>query len=462
MTKTIRWWSCSLILLVGLGAACGDSEEEPGEVENPNANEEPGVNQELPPPEPTYTYYQDVGPILDARCGSCHGDQAFGGLDFSTYEAVYATRPLIEIALKEGTMPPWLAADGCTEYQHSLQLEPGELDLLLTWLDEGAPTGDAGDPGAPLDAPSGGLERVDVELEMDGDYEPRLKPDDYRCFVIDWEGEEDQYITGFNVVPGNPEIVHHVIAFYAPPALADEALARQDAEEGMGYTCFGTPGLGEDVDFTGNESVGWLGSWAPGGTGVNFPEGTGISVAPGSKIIMQVHYNTYDGQDDTDRSAVQFKVDDQVEKPARYLPWANPAWPSNPSTMAIPAGDAEVAHSFGFDLVGFANRDITIYSANLHMHMLGTSGKLWVDRAAGDEQCLLEIPRWDFNWQSEYHLQEPVTLTDGDELWIGCEWDNSAGNQPVIQGSQIDPQDVGWGDGTTDEMCLGVFYVTFD
>jgi hypothetical protein len=297
-------------------------------------------------------------------------------------------------------------------------------------------------------------------LTMPVEYEPQLKPDDYRCFVVDWTEESTRYITGMNMVPGNPAIVHHVIAFHVPPSLVDPAIEKEESEDGPGYTCFGAPGI-NDSSLGQPGGVQWLGSWAPGGQGVNFPEGTGIIVQPDSKVILQVHYNTYEGETQTDRSTVQFSVEDSVDTVAHYLPWTNPSWVFSPSLMSIPAGDAEVVHSFGMDLASVAGMSFRIYSANLHMHMLGSRARTWIRRSDGDD-CLLEIPRWDFNWQHEFLLEEPKLLAAGDELWLECEWDNSADNQPVIQGEQIEPRDVGWGDGTTDEMCLAIFYVTVE
>ena len=74
--------------------------------------------------------------------------------------------------------------------------------------------------------------------------------------------------------------------------------------------------------------------------------------------------------------------------------------------------------------------------------------------------CLLDIPEWDFNWQYAYEIEESVLFNPGDQLGISCEWDNSASNQHRVNGQLPDPQDVDWGDGTQDEMCLGVLYIT--
>jgi hypothetical protein len=152
-------------------------------------------------------------------------------------------------------------------------------------------------------------------------------------------------------------------------------------------------------------------------------------------------------------------VDSSVDKKAHVLLWANPEWVTD-RTMDIPAGQSDVVHRWSYepleflpDLTGGTFREdqpFTVHSAALHMHTLGTHGRLEVLRQGGTTQCLLDIPRWDFNWQNAYQFQEPKVVRPGDQLSIECHWNNSAPGA----------RDVNWGDGTQDEMCLGVFYIT--
>ena len=169
-----------------------------------------------------------------------------------------------------------------------------------------------------------------------------------------------------------------------------------------------------------------------------------------------------------DRTKIEFKVESEVDQVARFLPWANPQWLSGDSMM-IPAGEPDATHSFAFDattVLGAVTEGelpdgaFTIHAAGLHMHTLGTSGTLEIRRAEGDDTCLLDIPAWNFHWQGGYELREPVTVNPGDQLSIECHWDNTAENQQVVGGRPLEPRDVTWGEGTTDEMCLGGFYVT--
>jgi hypothetical protein len=94
------------------------------------------------------------------------------------------------------------------------------------------------------------------------------------------------------------------------------------------------------------------------------------------------------------------------------------------------------------------------------MHTRGTRAKLEIERAGGAKECVLEIPQWDFHWQGAYDLTQPKTARPGDRLALECHWDNSAANQPIVGGQRQPPRDLNWGEGTNDEMCLGLFYVT--
>ncbi|MFT5434613.1 MAG: hypothetical protein ACI9OJ_005327, partial [Myxococcota bacterium] len=146
--------------------------------------------------------------------------------------------------------------------------------------------------------------------------------------------------------------------------------------------------------------------------------------------------------------------------------WSNFQWLSGKG-MDIPAGDPEVTHSYAANpggLVGFFNenadgKELTLHSANLHMHTLGVSGSVYVERADGTTECLLEMPQYDFGWQRSYGFMEPVVLKPGDKLGITCTWDNSPTNQLVVDGVPLEPVDQQWGEGTSDEMCIAFFYV---
>jgi hypothetical protein len=138
--------------------------------------------------------------------------------------------------------------------------------------------------------------------------------------------------------------------------------------------------------------------------------------------------------------------------------------------MNIAAGDPDATHSFTLSagLLGalrsgsalHAPQPLTVYSASLLMHLRGARAMLSLDRASGGQSSLLDIPRWDFHWQASYQFAEPKRVNRDDRLTIECHWDDSADNQPVIAGHVLTPEELNWGEGTTDETCLGFLYAT--
>lgn len=404
-----------------------------------------------------YTYYRDVKPIIDGRCLGCHLAGGIGPFALGSYEDVAPIRALISSVVTARTMPPFLPSPGCNEYSYDPSLSDEQIALIADWAAGGAPEGDPADASEPLYPYIPAAPDFDTTLEMPEPYTPQVRPDDYRCFVVDWPFDTPKYITGFGVVPGDARVVHHIIAYYAAPDAVATAEANDAAEDGPGYTCFGGPLIGGE----GGQAP-WLGSWAPGGTGTKYPAGTGLPMEPGSKVIVQIHYNTLTTDPVPDKTRVQFETADSVDKEAFFHLWASPAWLTG-NSMAIPAGDPAVSHSFSLDpTVTTGGRPITLYAAALHMHLLGTAAWTWVDRADGREDCLVRINHYDFGWQGGVGFANPVTIQPGEKLGIECTWDNSMANQPSVGGEQLTPTDRRWGDGTTDEMCLGIYYATVD
>jgi len=392
-------------------------------------------------PEGALTYYRDAKPIFDAKCATCHVEGGIAPFATTSYATLKDWAKVIKDNVVAKTMPPWLADDSCAEYVADRALSQDQIDLLAKWVDDGAYEGDPKDEGKPLVLPpSYALSRVDRTLEMAAAYTATVTPDEYRCFVLDWPETTTKFVTGFGANPGNPAVVHHVIAYIVGPDQVAQVKKLDDADDGPGYLCYGGPGL---------NSVGFLGGWAPGGRGNDFPAGTGQRIDAGSKIILQVHYNSLAAGVQPDQTSVDVKIEDKVEKEAWVQPWTNPGWISG-SGMLIPAGQMDVTHTFSFDPTQYISdgQPFVIYSANHHMHTLGTTGKLWIDRQDGTQECLLDIPRWNFHWQNSYGFAKNKTFQPGDRLGIECHWDNTTA------------KDVTWGEGTTDEMCIGFFYLT--
>ncbi len=179
-----------------------------------------------------------------------------------------------------------------------------------------------------------------------------------------------------------------------------------------------------------------------------------------------MHYSLAGANDLSDLSSVDLKIEKQVEKEAAFAPWLNTAWVGG--AMDIPMGEKEVKHSYTGDPRGFfklfsGDMDLkggfVVHAVTLHMHKLGTSALVRLEREDGTQETLLQISHWDFNWQRLYNFEEPVTVQPGDQLTVECHWDNSQENQPIVGGVKQTPKDVNWGEGTVDEMCVNKNYI---
>ncbi len=420
-----------------------------------------------------YTYNADVQPLLAAHCESCHES---GGIAFplQTYAQAFANRAAIATDVQSLRMPPWLPDDTCNSYKADPSLSAQEIAVLAAW----AAYPSEGDPKilpVKITQPTS-LGRVDLSLPMAQAYAPRAEPDDYECFLLDWPETATTYVTGFSIVPGNPRLVHNASAYIASPGQLSSYTRQLEQLPDGGtlprYPCFGGPTSGLDA------LVNWLGLWVPGIASGELPQGTGIQVQPGSKVVLQINYTPGNDPGATDLSTVQLELSSTVAKQGALLPFANPSWVLGGNTgvsdagssLFIPAGQASYNVQFQLDPTPYlglltnniipAGTPITVYSAVGRMLLHGTQEQLSVIHPDQSETCLLNLKQWDFGWQGNYFFRAPIQVVPGDQLAISCTYDNSAANQPMVDGGLLTPAVLSWGESVTDELCLGLCYVT--
>ena len=233
------------------------------------------------------TYYQDIAPVLSERCGACHVAGGVAPFALSTYEQAEMFAPALRVSVELETMPPWPPGGATPELLYDRSLPEAERELLLAWVDAGAPEGDASDP-APLRQPEqAALPTVDLTTDLGADYVPDASlSDDYRCFVIDLGTTADQVAVGYQWKPGNHKTVHHVLSTLFTPESASAIAALDDADAGPGWSCFGGYS-----NIPGAEAVGSLGGWVPGVTAVNYPAGNTPPIA--TTAILSTTLTTY-------------------------------------------------------------------------------------------------------------------------------------------------------------------------
>lgn len=334
-----------------------------------------------------------------------------------------------------------------------------------------------------------------LELAMPEPYTPSAPTygtDDYRCFLLDPELDRRTFVTGVDVRPGHEETVHHVILFRVEPDQVAAANAMDSGEPGQGWTCFGGTGLSSGV---GDQLDGapWLGAWAPGGGERVMGKDIGIALEKGSRVIMQVHYNLLAGQS-PDVSAARLRVaaGDRDLKPLETMllpaPVELPCRPGHEEPLCDreaavrdvigrfgdQAGQTVAGLQFlcGGDLadppagpVQRCDRNVlepaVVRAAAGHMHLLGRSITIELNPGRADHRTLLRIRPWNFDEQGAVPLAEPARIGPGDVLRVTCR--HSQGMRDLLPALADQPERyVVWGEGTTDEMCLGIVMLTRD
>lgn len=392
----------------------------------------------------TPTYYKDVLPIIEAHCQGCHIAGGIAPFALTSYEQVAAHAAIIVAVTQTGHMPPWPPDDRCRPMQHPRTLAAADKATLEAWYRARNPAGDRAD-ARPRPAPVE-LAVPDLRLAMGAPYLPdQTLSDDYRCFIVDPGLAEDRYVTGFAVYPGNHAVVHHVLVYAANPEDLAAVMAKDGADGRPGYACYGGPGV---------EDGSPIGGWAPGTAPLEFAAGTGIKVEAGSRMILQLHYNTTNAPGESDLTEVGLFL---APLGSQLLEAINA--PLRPDEIDVRAGDADGVAEV-VQLLPFKGR---VYAVAGHMHGRGKRITARLTHADGTEDCVLDIPDWDFHWQGTYQFVTPLDVVPGDKVTLTCRYDNSAAAQPPgPDGNALPPADLHWGERSSDEMCLLYAYLTFD
>ncbi len=381
------------------------------------------------------TFAKDVAPILQKNCQQCHRPGQVGPFSLVTYEQARKRADDLASQVLERKMPPWKPDPTVGPgFKHSKALSTEEIATIAAWAESGAPEGNPDDlPTPPTYRDGWSLGDPDLVLEAPEDFAiPAEGGDIYRCFVIPTNLPKDMYISAIEYHPGNRKVVHHVLAYVDT---AGQARKRDEADPGLGYSCFSGPGI---------EIHGDLGGWAPGNEPAFLPEGVGRILPSKADVVMQVHYHP-SGKPETDRTRIGIYF---AKKPIKQiLHWSASLNPR----LKIPAGAKNYLVEAGYkgtEKKGWVvPMDVTALGVTPHMHKLGRDMTMTVTYPDGRDQDLIRIGDWDFNWQNTYYFEEPIDLPKGTVLKVRAHYDNTT------------DKEVKWGEATTDEMCIGFIAV---
>ncbi len=404
------------------------------------------------------TWHKDVAPIVQRKCATCHVAGGVAPFALGTLAEWKAMEQPALAAMRSGKMPPFPGKQDCADYDPTQAISAAQKATIETWVEEGGKEGTATE-FVELPGKVDRLTRVDLSLPIVVPYQPVEFPDEYRCFLIDWPYTEPKHISGYELRPGVTGMVHHADIFYLNPDTAAEWQKRDDADPKLGWECYDIP-IGQQG--------GWIGTFVPGNRGVDFPAGTTLKIPVGAKIYLQIHYNATASTAKPDQSTLDLRIEEKPGRLAAVMALSDPNWPTK-RTMAIPAFQKDVEHHFDVQITDFASiinsafvdgKPLKPYATTMHLHQLGQAASLKIFRKDGSTTCAVDIPKWDFHWQLAYTLKTPIVINPGDTLSVSCTFDNSAENQPVVNGVKQISKARNWGARTEDEMCVAGIYVT--
>lgn len=371
------------------------------------------------------TYSDQIARIFQKRCVECHRDSQIAPFALTDYDEVVGWAEMIAEVVEDQRMPPWHADPKYGHFSNDRHLSQEEKETILKWVEAGAPEGDAKKLPKPETYVEGWTLPEQPELILDITKEPYQVPAEgevkYKYFVTDPGFTEDKWIKGAELRPGNLQVVHHILCFALPPG-SD----------------------GKDLE---GGARGFLVGYVPGKLARNYPEGMAKRIPAGSRLVFQMHYTPI-GSPQEDLSQIGFTFMDP--KDVKYEVQTTSAVNHR---IAIPPGDS----NFKIEAKSkpSPSDETVILSFMPHMHLRGKAFRYVGIDNAGQEEILIDIPAYDFNWQTAYELAEPRKMPKGSYVRAIAHYDNSKENI-----FNPDPtKTVRWGDQTWDEMMIGYFDV---
>jgi hypothetical protein len=359
------------------------------------------------------SYTDDVAPIIQEKCVTCHQKGGIAPFAMDSYEVVKGFAPMIRESVRTDRMPPYFADPHIGTFQNDQSMSPEQTKTLIHWIEAGAPRGKGEDVLKinATEAPEwpAHLGKPDVIVDLPAYDVPASGIVEYQNQRVPNPFSEDTWLRAISIKPGERAVLHHVVSNHVP----DPTKPRSKIPGGS------------------------VGSYTPGAEAQVIADGVGAPVPGGGKLNFQMHYTTT-GKAATDKTQVGFYT---LKAPPEYIKRSTVI---GDFALAIPAGEArheEIAYlTFPADAYIF-----TLYP---HAHYRGWHVELKAKTPDGKEEMLLSLPKYDFNWQRDYDPVEPIHIKAGTKLIAKWVYDNSIHNP-----ANPDPTiNVTWGEQTHEEM----------
>ena len=404
------------------------------------------------------TFAQDVAPILYRNCTSCHRPGGIGPFSLVEYDSAKKNVAEMKNAVSSGFMPPWHAEGPHGTFLNDRRLSDVEKQTILRWIDAGAKKGELKKaPEKPVYSTGWEMGTPDAVVTMPEAFTvPASGTVEYQYFEAPTNFTEDKWVQSLEILPGAREAVHHVLVFARVPTPEPTAEQRPAAEAAdAAARAAGTPRPTplfvpkpqydipkgpERLDklHAPPQQIGSLvGTTAPGTNMLVFPEGTAMRIRAGTILTFQMHY-TAKGHEMHDRTSVGFRfanaMPDEEVRAAQFLN----------GSFTLPAGEKDVAVPSELE----PTQPVRIWALFPHTHLRGTRWKYTLEKPDGSSEVILDVPRYDFNWQTYYFFAKPLDIPAGAKIKSMAWYDNSATNKSNPDATK----DVKWGDQSWEEM----------
>ncbi len=384
----------------------------------------------------TITYSEHVAPIIQRRCQQCHRQDGIGPFKLMSYGDAVSWSESIREVVTQDLMPPWHANAPHKHFTNDRSLTDKEYSTLLDWIDDGTLEGDRSKLPKPRRFTNAWtIGTPDVVLKMEKAVTiPAETPELGVPYKYIWAGEpfaREMWVTAAEVHPGATDVVHHASVYIVPKGVD---LKLKNDERPTGWLADWTSPI---------NALPHLVSFVPGDNAFIREDGFAMRIPKGARLIFEMHY-TPTGKQVIDRTAVGLKF---ASKPAKYEVYSDALinyW------FSIPPGTAH--HQVQAKSAKF-QRDSVLLTMNPHMHYRGKAFTYELVKPSGETTLLLNVPNYNFEWQTTYVLAEPIDIPRGSRIVCTATFDNSKHNpfnpDPTAR--------VEWGEQTWQEMMLAGF-----
>ena len=402
------------------------------------------------------TFAEDVAPILYKNCTTCHRPGGLGPFSLLDYDSAKANIPEMRDAVSKGQMPPWHADGPHGVFRNDRRLSDSERGTILRWIDAGAKPGDlSSQPTRPTYPTGWEIGTPDAIVSMPEDFVvPATGTIEYMYFEVPTGFTEDKWVQAIEFMPGAREVVHHVLVYARTPAPAAAPRAAGDVPaprpaapaappvlvRNRAQSITTEPSRTDTLHPPPRQLGSLIGTTAPGTNVVEFAKGTALRLRAGTILTFQMHY-TAKGHEMHDRSRVGFRfakeMPDEEIFASQFLN----------GSFVLPAGAKDVAVPAEIG----AGQPIKVWGLFPHTHLRGVRWQYKLEKPDGTSEIILDVPRYDFNWQTYYLFAKPLELPAGSKITSMAWYDNSASNKANPDATK----DVHWGDQTWEEMVAG-------